>query len=191
MNGYPDDPANDLDTVSSYRPQLISYLIGLGADRDDAEDLAQDVIIGAWERQGKIEPQALAAYIYQSARNEYGQLKLRASNRFEVEIEALGECADIASDPLALEAFEIIYRDDEMRRYASHLVAAFASLCETQREAIIYRYILSRSTQETADLLGTTTNTIKRRVSRAFAHLRNDYPHLADLLDGRDTPITN
>ena len=185
MDGSPNAGGNDLN-IEAIRQRIHLHLRGLGASRDDADDLAQDVLIAVWRRRGGIEPEALASYAVKSATNAYVQHRSRASTRLEINAaDGDGSADDLASDPLALEAFSVIFRDDELRRWAPRLLVALGSLCESQREAVVNRHVLGLSVRAAAEKIGVSAATIKDRCKRGLKHLRNDHPALADLLDER------
>ena len=66
----------------------------------------------------------------------------------------------------------LVAREDQER-----LLAAVERLPEHHRDAIACRYFLELSEEETAAALGVRRGTVKSRLARALAHLRE---HLED-----------
>lgn len=61
---------------------------------------------------------------------------------------------------------------------------ALMRLARQQRAVIVLRFFEDRSVQETADILGCATGTVKTQTFRALGHLRKALPELADLVEG-------
>ena len=132
----------------------------------DAEDAAQDAFIKARAAMGRFREGApfrpwLLTIVANEARN-----RVRAAGRRERLVLRVAEerrpGGAVPSPEAALLDFE---RRDE-------LLAAVAELPENDRQAIACRYLLDLSEEETAAALGCPRGTVKSRLSRALAHLR-------------------
>jgi RNA polymerase sigma factor (sigma-70 family) len=132
----------------------------------DAEEAAQDAFVKAHRALGRFREGAplrpwLLTIVANEARN-----RVRAAGRRERLVLRVAEerrtGGPVPSPQEALLDFE--QRDE--------LLAAVMELSETDRQAIACRYFLELSEEETAAALGVPRGTVKSRLSRALAHLR-------------------
>jgi RNA polymerase sigma factor (sigma-70 family) len=124
----------------------------------EAEDAAQDGFVKAWQALPRFRADApfrpwLLAIVTNEARNRRRQagrqaaLALRAAE------------PDLATEPAErVEQTQLLHR--------------VAELSEDDRLVIGYRYFLDLSEEETAEALGVARGTVKSRLSRALARLR-------------------
>jgi RNA polymerase sigma-70 factor (ECF subfamily) len=134
----------------------------------DAEEAAQDAFVKAHRALGRFREGAplrpwLLTIVANEARN-----RVRAAGRRERLVLRVAEerrpGGAVPSPEAALLDFE--QRDE--------LLAAVGELSETDRQAIACRYFLDLSEEETAAALGVRRGTVKSRLARALARLRED-----------------
>jgi RNA polymerase sigma factor (sigma-70 family) len=142
------------------------------APSGDAEDAAQEAFVKAWAALGRFRPGSpfrpwLLRIVANEARN-----RRRASGRRA----GLVLRAGLADPPIegrpsgdAAPSPESAVLDQEQR---ISLLAAVNLLRDEDREVIGARYFLDLSEAETADALGIPRGTVKSRLSRALARLR-------------------
>ena len=143
-------------------------------DAQEAEDAAQDAFIKAWGalhrfREGSLRPWLLTIVVNESLnRVKSRQRRSAAAERAG----ATGEPAGWTID----EAVISREQEDLLRR-------AVEALKEQERTLIYLRFFLTLSEQELAQYFGCPPGTIKSRLSRTLAKLRDivlrDYPDLA------------
>jgi RNA polymerase sigma factor (sigma-70 family) len=143
--------------------RLFRALYMLTGNRDEADDLAQEALLRAYERWDRVGTMGSpAGYVYRTAlnlhRNRLRGLVVRARRVFA------GVPAEDLSGPLA----------------ASHDVrSAVAQLPRGQREALILVDWLGLGSEEAGHVLGIDASSVRGRLHRAHATLR-------ELLGGPD-----
>ncbi|MGH7934215.1 MAG: sigma-70 family RNA polymerase sigma factor [Candidatus Binataceae bacterium] len=160
---------------------LYTVALRLSRNPDDAKDLLQDTILRAFRffhqfRAGTNCRAWLLTILYNNFRNRYRRgirEQLAASNEdFEHELESQSLLADPAvSNPEALLSGRMVGRQIE---------AALATLPEDFREALFLVDVQELNYQEVADTLDIPIGTVKSRVSRARALMREALHTLAN-----------
>lgn len=151
-----------LQLVERYRAPLIGYLVGLGTNRDDAEEHAQEAFCRVWEKLPTLRRRdRLVSWLYRIAHN----LAVSASRRPRLAAlvtEPAGNPGKEPGDPT----------------HAVH--RAVAELPEPQRAVVSLRHFSGLSHDAIAQALGIPAGTVRSRLSRAYDRLR---PKLAHLLE--------
>ncbi len=149
----------------------------------DAEEVAQEAFVKAWRNLGRFDRQrglqalsrrkapitgegAFRPWLLTIVANEARNLGRSRRRRPE---SALGpELLELAVDPEAVPAIQI-----ERSEAQAELLAALAELPERDRIALELRYFLDLNEAEMAIVLGVARGTVKSRLSRALARLRD------------------
>lgn len=157
-------PAEYREAIVALVPQLRAFARFLARDVARADDLVQDTVVRALERQDAwTEGTDLRAWTCRILRN----LFLDQERRRRVEMRGLDTMAE--PDGMA-------HPPSQTGRDALHdLDAAMARLPPAQREALILVAALEMSPAEAAGITGTPEGTVKARVSRARAALARIY----------------
>ena len=144
---------------------LALYLVGR---REDAEDIAQEVLVRWWRNRDRIDPVKTRAWLAQVTRNlaidASRQRRLRAAVFVDgVDAEAAGVAiaVDASPDRAAI--------NGELR---TALEAAIARLEEPYRSILVMREIQDCPYQEIATVLGMPLGTVKVYLHRARRRLR-------------------
>ena len=140
-----------------------AYLIT--GDASEAEDAAQEAFVKAYRALGGFRTGApFRPWLLAVVANEAKNRRRAAGRRLGLVLRAAGESppGDIASPESAALAAE--------RR--AELLGTLGALREEDRMVIGYRYFLQLSEAETAAALGCAPGTVKSRLSRALARLR-------------------
>lgn len=125
----------------------------LAGDRAGAEDLVQSTLTAMYVAWPRIDDPA--PYAHRTLLNEFLRTKRRRDT--ERELLMLDDGAAPEHDP----ARELTVLD------------ALAALPERMRAVVVLRYWEDLSVERTADLLGTSTGTVKSTASRGLERLRN------------------
>lgn len=168
--------------VDRYASRLYGFFYRLLGNRDDAEDLMQEVflrlvrMIAAYRDDGRFEP-----WLFRIAAN-LARDKIRSARRTppRVSLET-SEGEGIERDWDSNEGGP----DARMERAedVDRLNAALARLPEWEREVILLRHFSQLSFKEIADLMGTPLGTALARAHRGLEHLKE----LMDTADAADS----
>lgn len=133
----------------------------------DAEDAAQEAFVKAYLALGRFRPGApFRPWLLRIVANEARNRRRTAIRRPAFALR--DDAAETVADP-SLSPEEAALADDRRRR----LLSAVNELREDDRAVIAYRYFLDLGEAETADALGCARGTVKSRLSRALARLRD------------------
>ena len=136
-------------------------LLMLG-DRTAAEDVVQEAFLGLFRRwHGLHDPGKAEAYVRSAVLNGCRDAIKRRDRRARRDLAAAVELLD----PVSAEAAALVSED---RR---RLLAGLRLLPARQREALVFRYYLELSEEETASAMGVSRGTVKSTTSRAIAAL--------------------
>jgi RNA polymerase sigma-70 factor (ECF subfamily) len=136
-------------------PHLRAFARTLTGDAAQADDLAQDAMIKAWDARKSFQLGTnMKAWTFMILRNQFYSDKRRSWRQIQLDQEAAERtlvAVDNPESPLAL---------DELR-------LAMAMLPDEQREALILVGAGGFAYEEAADICGCAIGTVKSRVSRA------------------------
>lgn len=141
-------------------PSLRAFAVSLSRNADRADDLVQETLVKAWDKQNSFQPGTnLKAWLFTILRNEfYSQMRKRGR---EVQDSDGAITAQIAVRPSQDGTLDL----DDFRK-------ALTVLPEDQREAIVLIGASGFSYEEAAEICGCAVGTIKSRVSRARTRLQ-------------------
>lgn len=155
--------------------RVVNLALRLHGNHDDAEDIAQLAFVRAHASLNRIrDGQALLAWLYRTVVNEvrdrakarkrkpwlsFGDLRARADGSEDDSAEP----GDASLDPARL----VMQRSME-----DALTAAIAALPLEFREAVVMHHLEQMDVAEMAKLLGVPAGTVKSRLSRGRARLR-------------------
>ncbi|AMS40539.1 RNA polymerase sigma factor [Aminobacter sp. NyZ550] len=141
-------------------PGLRAFAMSLSQNADRADDLVQETLVKAWDKQSSFQPGTnLKAWLFTILRNEfYSQMRKRGREVQDSDGLLTARLAVHPSQPGRLDL-------DDFRK-------ALEQLPEDQREAIILIGASGFSYEEAAEICGCAVGTIKSRVSRARNRLQ-------------------
>lgn len=160
--------------VLQYQERVFRLLLRMIGDRAEAEDLAQEVFISIFKAiEGFRGDSQLSTWVYRVAANHCrNRIKYLARRRRQ-----LTEDFDEHSDErvLASSAQERVAAPDQLmeaRQTERLLQAGLLSLDEEQRELVVLREVEHLSYEEIMAITGLPEGTVKSRLHRARASLR-------------------
>jgi RNA polymerase sigma-70 factor (sigma-E family) len=161
------DQAAGAEVAALYKAHAVSLTrlayVMLG-DRPAAEDVVQEAFLGLYKRWSRLRATASApGYLRASVLNGC-RLALRSRLR---RADATADATAVDADRPWQSAEAIALVGEEQRQ----LLQAIRALPPRQREALVLRYYLELSEEETARSMGVRRGTVKSATSRALAAL--------------------
>ena len=164
------DKAAFTELFDHFAPRVKAYLMRLGAQAGQAEDLTQDVMVTVWRKAALFdERQASAAtWIFTIARNRRIDA-IRRTRRPEIDPNDPLFVPDAEPQPDAV--LVTAEREDRLR-------AAMAKLSDDQRALLVQAFYDGKSHSEIAAATRLPLGTVKSRLRNIFAKLRGLLPEL-------------
>jgi RNA polymerase sigma-70 factor, ECF subfamily len=149
------------ELVNRYHVGLIIHCEQLVGDRDEAEDIAQEAFVKAYQQLQKYDPTKarFSTWLYRIATNE--AIDYLRSRKRRIDVDAI---------ELVAEATMPTYIEDDERSAVRQAVSAL--MPPEQRRVIEAYYWEGKSYQEIADEMSAPLNTIRTWIRRAKLQLR-------------------
>ncbi|MFL6227328.1 MAG: sigma-70 family RNA polymerase sigma factor, partial [Pyrinomonadaceae bacterium] len=171
------DEAAFAELVRRYRNQITNYVYRLTNDYDAAVDLAQETFLRVYRAADRYQATyAFSTYIYRIATNlAISELRKRKRHRL-VSLTGFFQSRDTFEEateldpPDAAPLADVAMVEGE-RRLA--VARAIATLPEKYRVPLVLRDVEERSYEEIARIMAMSEGTVKSRISRARAFLRD------------------
>lgn len=145
--------------VSRWERRVFNYILRLVGDREDAQDVSQDVFLKAYQNLGKLDdPARFAPWLFRIAHNESFSLLRR--NRPET-----GALEDLPPPPPNPRMLPV--------ETSLAVTAALGRLSREQREAVELKIYQGFKFEEMAEILDCPVSTIKSRLYTALDILKN------------------
>lgn len=158
------DRAAYSELFAYYAPRVKSYLLRLGADNAQAEEIAQDVMVTVWRKASLFDRRqaSVSTWIFRVARNRRIDLFRRAKRPDLDPEEEMILPAGVAAPDAQVEALETETR----------VRAAMRDLPEEQLSLLRLAFYDGLSHREIADKLDVPLGTVKSRIRLAFAKMK-------------------
>ena len=154
--------------VRTYQGIAFRTAYVLAGNAADAEEAAQDGFVKAHRALGRFRRgAALKPWLLRIVANEARNRRRSAVRRERLTLRAAAQ--DRPGDAVPSPEAALLARESH-----EQLLAAVERLSEEHRDAVACRYFLELSEEETAAALGVRPGTVKSRLSRALARLRED-----------------
>jgi RNA polymerase sigma-70 factor (ECF subfamily) len=150
-----------------FAPRVKGFLVSRGLTTHAADDVLQEVMMAIWNKAGSYDPAkaAVSTWIFTIARYKYID-RLRRESRHKSESDDLIDLKE-SDAPIA--------DDNVLQDQRQNAVqAAIANLPADQQSVIFLSFIKGLAHSEIAEKLGLPLGTVKSRIRRAFARLREE-----------------
>jgi RNA polymerase sigma-70 factor (ECF subfamily) len=185
-----DDPVAFGELVELYQHRLVTVMHHLVGNKEEAEDLAQEVFLRVYRVRKKYRPRAKFSTWLFTIANNLALNALRSRQRKPVVPLNVRD-----SGPLGPRPAEQLARDRnrqpgerlQQQELAAVVSAALEGLNERQRVAVVLNKFEDMNYAEIAEVMGLTTKAVKSLLSRARENLRQalkDYIYM----DGEPAP---
>jgi len=149
-----------------FGPRVKSFLVGKGLTQAAADDVLQEAMLAVWQKAGSYDPAKakLSTWVFTIARYKYID-RLRHEGRRPT------ETADFD-----LHVSENMLSDDEVlqEQRQDAVQTAIANLPAKQQGVIFLSFVKGLAHSEIAEQLGLPLGTVKSRIRRSFAQLREE-----------------
>lgn len=147
-----------------FAPRVKSYMLRLGSDNMQAEELAQEALATVWRKADRYDPGRAAAstWIFTIARN----LRIDAFRRRNHPEPDPNDPALVPDQPVSADT--LVSRKQD----AARIRTALAELPEEQREVLHLSFFDDQTHTEISDTLGIPLGTVKSRIRLAFGRIR-------------------
>jgi RNA polymerase sigma-70 factor (ECF subfamily) len=143
-----------------YAPDVFRFALFLSGNRADAEDIASESFVRAWNAPGGIRQSTVKAYLLVIARNCYRQGLRRSRRHSPLE----QDLADPRQAP-----HELAERSSELRQVMRDL----QELPELDRTALLMSAAEAMSYEQIAETLGLSLGAVKTKIHRARLKLEH------------------
>lgn len=149
---------------------LFGVILSVLRNREEAEDVLQEVFVSVWERAAQFDPDLgkPISWLITVARNRAYDRARSLGRKAELKSSATEDLAARTLDSLRTQWAPALQEDD-----AARLSSALDSLPAEQKEAIALAYLEGLTQQEIAKRLDTPLGTVKARVRRGLLRLRD------------------
>ncbi|MCP4902827.1 MAG: sigma-70 family RNA polymerase sigma factor [bacterium] len=162
--------------VERHQHRVFTFASYFLADRSEAEDVTQEVLIKLWRKRAMIRSERLGGWLLKVTRNAcYDRLRRRQSAARVFSKDADEAVFDLAASAQA--GPEELTRASELKRWLGKAVSA---LNEPQRSIVILREIQGLSYQEICEVLGLPITTVRVALHRARRRLRESLREVHD-----------
>jgi RNA polymerase sigma factor (sigma-70 family) len=162
------------EVVQRYQRRVFTFARYFLGQREEAEDVTQEVLIRLWRNADGLDAERLGAWLLRVTRNAcYDRLRQRRTAAAVVApdldpevAEETAMSASLAPDPAALA---------ESAEFKRHLLAALGRLEEPYRSILILREVEDLKYQEISDALDLPLNTVRVYIHRGRQRLREEW----------------
>lgn len=179
------------ELVERYQQRVVGIMHHLLGNREEAEDLAQEVFLRIYRNRTKYRPTArFATWLFTIANNLASNV-LRARRRKPTQPLPAVDSGPLGARPqeqLAIDPAQTPAHGLRQRELADIIRSALDTLNERQRLAVILNKFEDMNYAEIGEVMGLSTKAVKSLLSRARARLREA---LQDYVFMDDAPVRN
>ena len=162
------------ELVERYQGRIVSYVMRMMSNYDDAVDLSQEVFLKAYTALDSYRPQyPFTAWLFRIARNaSIDELRRRRMTLVSLDAPLATEEGEMQRDIVSDEAGpEVAFLEGEAR---SEIERAIEDLPDKYREPLVLRHAAEMSYDEISEALELPLGTVKTRIFRAREALRTN-----------------
>lgn len=157
------------DTAQRYRRRVYSFARYLLSNREEAEDVTQEVLLRLWRHQEGVDEERLGSWLLRVTRNACYDLLRRRRSEAAAGISASLDEEDAREVASAEPSPEARARDTDFRR---RLLEALGELGEPYKSVVILREVQGLPHREIGEALGIPEATVRVHLHRGRRKLR-------------------
>jgi RNA polymerase sigma factor (sigma-70 family) len=157
------------DTAQRYRRRVYSFARYLLSNREEAEDVTQEVLLRLWRHQEGVDEERLGAWLLRVTRNACYDLLRRRRSEAAAGIETSLDEEDAREVVSAEPSPESRAQDSDFRR---RLLEALGELGEPYKSVVILREVQGLPHREIGEALGIPEATVRVHLHRGRRKLR-------------------
>ncbi len=150
---------------------LAVYLLG---DREEAEDVTQEVLIRLWRKGHEVDPERIGPWLTRVTRNAAIDIIRRRRMGVRALTDAVEASTDLPEDSPGPESLA------QSSQLGSRLLAALGEMSEPNRSVVILREIQGLSYREIGDALEMPLSTVRVSLHRGRRRLREELREVRD-----------
>lgn len=156
--------------VKRYEKQVYNTAFGIVGNREDAQDITQDVFLTIWNKIGQFKFRSkFSTWIYQIAKNQSLNLKNLKKRRQTDATEIDDSQAWVPVDEKTPETTLLVYEQQKL------LLRALDNLKEKHRTILVLREMEALSYDDISEVLGCSMGRVKSRLHEARLALRKAF----------------
>ncbi len=177
--GHDLDAYNEL--VGRYQKKIYALVYNMTGNREDAEDLVQDVLVKAYRSLGYFKgDSSFYTWIYRIAVNRtINFLKKRKRGQNKVSLDDMDQAVERDPDYIALSSRESPVRDMKLSELQQKLNKALLTLSEKHRTVVVMHDIEGVPHEEIAKIVGCSAGTVRSRLFYARQQLQKELVEFA------------
>jgi RNA polymerase sigma-70 factor (ECF subfamily) len=179
-----DDSIAFAELVELYQHRLITVMHHLVSNKEEAEDLAQEVFLRVYRTRKKYRPKAKFSTWLFTIANNLALNTLRSRQRKPVvplDVRDSGPLGPRPAEQLVLGRENQPSARMQQQELAAIVQKALEQLNERQRAAVVLNKFEDMNYAEIAEIMGLTTKAVKSLLSRAREKLRETLRHYLDM----------
>lgn len=177
-----DEPGAFAEMVEQLRPRVFGRFVRVLHDRQEAEDMTQEVFLRIYRARKRYEPRAkFTTWVFHITRNVAKNAIRHRRRHARLHYDALDADRDEEMDRCLGRRTSVPSERMERGELVKLVRGAVAELLDRQRRALEMHHFQHRSYAEIADLLGLTPEATKSLLYRARLHLRDGLQAALDL----------
>ncbi len=159
------DPERYAEIIERYQGKLFAYLYRLTGNREETEDILQDVFIKAFKNLRSYDTsRKFSSWIYRIAHNEaVNNIKRKSLKRF-VPWEDITATKDMLTMSSSEEGADVVQMREETKQEVDD---AIDRLPFKYKQVLTLRYYSDKSYEEISEILGKPINTVGTLINRA------------------------
>ena len=166
------------EIVERYQTKLFVYIYRLVGNKEEAEDLLQDVFVKAYKNLNSYDTsRKFSSWIYRIAHNESVNYIKRKSLKKFISFETITSSKDKLDSSSEEEGADKVWLRKEVGKEVSE---AIKKLPFKYRQVLTLRYYSDQSYEEIAEILGRPVNTVGTLINRAKKKLSEELRSRAD-----------